>query len=160
MTPMILTRLIALIATGLTAGIFLGHRAGVSRASTRLAPGSFIQLQQIIHATFERIMPPLVIASVLGTAIWALLVRTHVPPAAFWLLLAATLGLVSAAGLTRTINIPINRQLISWNSEAPPAEFPQVWERWERIHTIRTVIVVAAFMCQAIALGGFNTAGS
>mgnify|MGYP006957767103 FL=1 len=67
MTLLISARVIALVSTGWIAGIFLGHRAGVSRASTRLARGSFIQLQQIIHQIFQRMMPPLVVAAVLGT---------------------------------------------------------------------------------------------
>jgi hypothetical protein len=49
MTPVIAARLIAVVSTGRIAGIFLGHRAGVSRASTRLAVGGFIQRQQTIH---------------------------------------------------------------------------------------------------------------
>ena len=79
MTPLIAARVIALVSTGLTAGIFLGHRAGVSRASTRLTPSSFIQLQQIIHQTFERMMPPLVLAAVLSTLTWTVLLRVQGP---------------------------------------------------------------------------------
>ena len=73
MTLLIAARVIALVSTGLIAGIFLGHRAGVSRASTQLAPSSFIQLQQIIHQIFQRMMPPLVVAAVLGTLTWTVL---------------------------------------------------------------------------------------
>jgi len=152
-TLLIVTRLIALVSTGLIAGIFLGHRAGVSRASTRLHPGSFIQLQQIIHQTFERMMPPLVLAAVLGTITWTVLLRAQRPLIGFWLLVPASLGLLIAAGLTRAINIPINRQLMTWSSEAPPAGFPQIWGRWERVHSARTLLAVGAFLCQAVALG-------
>jgi uncharacterized membrane protein len=152
-TPLIFARLIALVSTGLTAGIFLGHRAGVSRASTRLAPPTFIQLQQIIHETFERMMPPLVLAAVLSTLTWTMYLRVQGPLLAFWLLVAASLGLAISAGLTRAINIPINRQLMTWNSETPPADLPQIWSRWERVHSVRTVLVVTAFVFQAVALG-------
>ena len=153
MTPVVLARLIALVATGLIAGIFLGHRAGVSRASARLHPSSFVQLQQIIHQTFVRMMPPLVLAAVLGTVTWTVLARTRAPIAAFWLLVSASVALVIAAGLTRAINIPINRQLMTWSSETPPGDVAQIWDRWERVHSVRTALAIIAFVCQAVALG-------
>jgi uncharacterized membrane protein len=156
MSPLIAARVIALVLTGLIAGIFLGHRAGVSRASSRLSPSSFVQLQQVIHGTFAWMMPPLVLGAVLGTLTWTLLLRPRGSVAAFWLLVLASLSLLVAAGLTRLINIPINRQLMTWSIEAPPPDLRQVWGRWERIHSTRTVLVVAAFVCQAIVLGAFT----
>jgi uncharacterized membrane protein len=156
MMPLIAARAIALVSTGLIAGIFLGHRAGVSRASTQLAPGSFIQLQQIIHQIFQRMMPPLVVAAVLSTLTWTVLLRADGPLIALWLLVLASLGLLVAAILTRAINIPINRQLMTWSSKAPPREFPVVWGRWERIHSIRTVLAVIAFVCQTLTLAVFT----
>lgn len=152
MTPLIAAQIIALVSTGLVGGIFLGHRAGVTRASTRLPAGSFIQLQQIIHQVFQRMMPPLVLVSLLGTLVWTFLARTHEPVVAFWLLLLASAGLLLAAALTRAVNIPINRQLMSWSSKASPPEFAHVWSRWERIHSIRTPLVIAAFVCQTVAV--------
>ena len=156
MTPLIAARAIALVSTGLIAGIFLGHRAGVSRASTQLAPGSFIQLQQIIHQIFQRMMPPLVVAAVLGTLTWTVLLRGEGPVIAFWLLVSASLSLLGAAILTRVINIPINRQLMTWDSKAPPREFSEVWGRWERIHSIRTILAVIALVCQTLVLAVFT----
>jgi uncharacterized membrane protein len=156
MTPLIAARALALVSTGLIAGIFLGHRAGVSRASTQLAPGSFIQLQQIIHQVFQRMMPPLVVAAVLSTLTWTVLFRADRPVIAFWLLVSASLGLLVAAILTRAINIPINRQLMTWDTTAPPREFSEIWGRWERIHSIRTLLAVIALVCQTLALAVFS----
>ena len=72
---MAIVPVVALICTGLAAGIFLGHRAGVSRAVPILSPSSFIQLQQTINKSFARMMPVLIIGSVLGSALWAVLLR-------------------------------------------------------------------------------------
>jgi hypothetical protein len=63
---MLVATVVALICTGLAAGIFLGHRAGVSRAVPILGPSSFIQLQQVIHKTFARMMPVLTIGACLS----------------------------------------------------------------------------------------------
>lgn len=156
MSPLTAAQVIALVPTGLTAGIFLGHRAGVSRAWSRLSPSAFVQLQQIIHRTFAWMMPPLVIGAMLGTLTWTVLLRSRGPAVAFVLLLLASLCLVITAGLTRIINIPINRQLMMWSADAPPAEFTQVWGRWERVHSTRTMLVVAAFVCETLVLAVFT----
>jgi len=150
MSPLTAAQVIALVPTGLTAGIFLGHRAGVSRAWSRLSPSAFVQLQQIIHRTFAWMMPPLVIGAMLGTLTWTVLLRSRGPAVAFVLLLLASLC------LTRIINIPINRQLMMWSADAPPAEFTQVWGRWERVHSTRTMLVVAAFVCETLVLAVFT----
>ncbi len=155
MSALVVVRVIALVCTGLVAGIFLGHRAGVSRAGPRLTPSSFIQLQQIIHVVFARMMPPLVLGAVAATLTWTFLVRAQGPEVGIWLLALASLALVVAAVLTRAINIPINNQLLTWSTEAPPSHLREVWAGWERVHSIRTVLAVAAFGLEATALSAF-----
>ena len=155
MNALVVVRVISLVCTGLVAGIFLGHRAGVSRAGARLTPSSFIQLQQIIHGVFARMMPPLVLGAVVATLAWTFLARSQGPEIGVWLLVLASLMLVVAAALTRAINIPINSQLMTWSPEAPPSQLREVWTRWEKVHSIRTVLAVAAFGIQAIALSAF-----
>jgi len=155
MNALVVVRVIALMCTGLVAGIFLGHRAGVSRAGPRLTPSSFIQLQQIIHVVFARMMPPLVLGSVVATLTWTFLARVQGPDLGVWLLALASLALVVAAALTRAINIPINSQLMTWSTEAPPSHLREVWTRWEKVHSIRTALAVAAFGLEAIALSAF-----
>ena len=85
-----------------------------------------------------------------------MLLRADEPVIALWLLVLASLGLLVAAILTRTINIPISRQLMTRSSEAPPREFSEIWGRWERIHSIRTVLAVIAFVSQTLALAVFT----
>jgi uncharacterized membrane protein len=149
---MVMVPVVALICTGLAAGIFLGHRAGVSRAVPVLSPSSFIQLQQTIQKTFARMMPVLVIGSVLGSVLWAVLLRTCWQAAEFWLVSAAAVMMVCVAAMTRVVNVPINERLMSWNAAAPPPDFSTVWARWELIHSIRTVLALAAFAAEVIAL--------
>jgi hypothetical protein len=64
----LVVRSVALICTGLSASIFLGHRARVSLAMPILNPSSFIQLQQVIHKTFVRMMPALILGALVGSA--------------------------------------------------------------------------------------------
>jgi uncharacterized membrane protein len=152
---MVIAPIVALVCTGLAAGIFLGHRAGVSRAVPLLSPSSFIQLQQTIHKTFARIMPVLIIGSVLGSAWWAFLLRACWRTGEFWLVSGASLVMVCIATMTRAVNIPINNRLMSWKATAPPSDLSTVWARWEQIHSIRTVLAIVAFTAEVIALSTF-----
>jgi hypothetical protein len=60
--------------------------------------------------------------------------------------------MVCVATMTRAINIPINKRLMSWDSSAPPSDLRAVWARWEHIHSIRTVLAILAFASEVIAL--------
>ena len=149
---MVLAPVVALLCTGLAAGVFLGHRAGVSQAVPLLSPSSFIQLQQAIHRTFARMMPVLIIGSVLASALWAVLSRACWRTGEFWLVSIASLVMVCIATMTRAVNIPINNRLMTWNPAAPPANLTTVWSRWEQIHSFRTVLAIVAFAAEVIAL--------
>ena len=152
-SPIILiVPIVALICTGLVAGIFLGHRAGVSLAVPVLSPSSFIQLQQVIHKTFVRMMPVLIIGALFGSALWAVLLRSHWQTGEFWLASGASLALMCILAMTRAVNIPINKRLMTWNPAEPPSDLRTVWAPWERIHSIRTVLAIAAFAAEVIAL--------
>jgi uncharacterized membrane protein len=149
---LVIAPVVALICTGLVAGIFLGHRAGVSRAVPILNQSSFIQLQQTIHKTFARMMPVLVVGSVLGSALWAFFLRACWRTTEFWLVSAASLMMFCGATMTRAINIPINKRLTTWDAAVPPSDWRTVWARWEQIHSIRTVLAIIAFAVEVIAL--------
>jgi len=55
--------------------------------------------------------------------------------------------------ITRAVNVPINNQLMTWSAAAPPANLRELWAPWERVHTIRTIVAVGAFVLEAVALG-------
>jgi uncharacterized membrane protein len=151
-TMILIAPIIALVCTGLAAGIFLGHRAGVSRAVSELSPSSFVQLQQIIHKTFARMMPVLIIGAVLGSALWAVLLRAHRRTGEFWLVSGALLAMLCIFAMTLAVNIPINKKLMTWNAAAPPSDLSTVWAPWEQVHSIRTVLAIIAFVAEVIAL--------
>ena len=148
----LVVRIVALICTGLSAGIFLGHRAGVSLAMPILNPSSFIQLQHVIHKTFVRMMPVLILGALVGSAAWAILLRSHWRTDEFWLVSAASAAMMCILAMTRAVNIPINRRLMTWDAAAPPSDLRVVWAPWERIHSARTVLAIVAFAGEVIAL--------
>jgi len=148
----LVVRIVALICTGLSAGIFLGHRAGVSLAMPVLNPSSFIQLQQVIHKTFVRMMPVLILGALVGSVAWGILLRSSGRTDEFWLVSGASVTMMCILAITRAVNIPINRRLMTCDAAAPPSDLSVVWAPWERIHSVRTVLAIVAFAAEVIAL--------
>lgn len=145
-------RIIAVVCAGLFAGILLGDRAGATYARPQLSPSSFVQFQQIQHACFVRMMPPLILTAIFAGFAWLLLSRRRWKSAEFWLVAAGTAGVLFCLLLTRAVNVPINEQLMTWSITEPPADVRELWAPWERAHSVRTPVAVAAFLLEVVAL--------
>ena len=145
-------RFIALVATGLLAGIFLGDRMGLGFARPALPATSFVQLQQIQHVHFVRMMPVLQIAALLSTLTWLFLLRSDVRSSQFAVIALATVCLLVVFGLTMAINVPINNTLMTWNASAPPGDAMGIWKRWEQVNTVRAIISPIGFALQVLGL--------
>ena len=159
-TILVMVRIISIVGTGLAAGVFLGHRMGVSLARPELSPSSFVQLQQIIHVHFVRMMPVLMIAAVGASILWTILLRARWRAVEFWLVSGAAMAMVCVFVLTRAVNVPINDQLMTWSIAAPPANLMGLWGPWEVVHSIRTVLAIAAFAVEVVALSAFSASPS
>ena len=68
------------------------------------------------------------------------------------LIAASMAGLVVISGITATLNVPINGQLMTWNAAAPPADLAARWAPWERAHSARALMAVAVLVIDALAL--------
>jgi len=147
-------RVISIVCTGLAAGVFLGHGMGVAFAGPQLSASSFVQLQQIIHTQFVPMMP-ILLAGAAGTSIlWAYLIRAS-RGFDLWFVLFAATAMVATFVLTRVVNVPINEQLMTWSVQAPPVNLTELWQPWQRAHSIRTVLALLAFVLLASAASTF-----
>ena len=144
---------IAVIAGGLLAGIYLGDRAGATFARAELSPSSFIQFQHIQHIHFAKFMPFLALGGLVATLLWAFMLSSHWRSVDFWLVSLSVGALLCGVVLTRVVNLPLNDLMMTWSVTAPPADVRELWAPWERVHTIRTTLSVVAFALQAVALG-------
>lgn len=153
MSALVAVRFVAVFSTGLLAGIFLGDRMGASFARPALPLSSFVRFQQIQHGHFVKMMPILMGIAILSSVAWLVLIRSRVGSWGFLFLVLATVAYVSVLVLTRTVNVPINDQLMTWNASSPPPDVMEIWARWEKVHTVRTVIAVFGFACELLAFG-------
>jgi uncharacterized membrane protein len=147
-----IVRFVALVATGLLAGIFLGDRMGLGFARPALPATSFVQLQQIQHVHFVRMMPVLQIAALLSTLTWLFLLRSDARSSQFAVVALASICLLVVFGLTMAINVPINNTLMTWNASAPPGDAMEIWKRWEQVNTVRAIISPIGFALQVLGL--------
>ena len=153
MTVLAMVRMVAIFSSGVFAGILLGDRMGATFARPSLSPSSFLQFQRIQHVHFARMMPTLTLAAIAGALGWLIMVRAQWNSSQFSLVAVATGAMVLAAVLTFRVNIPINNQLMTWSVTAPPENMREIWNRWEKIHTIRTILWLSAFALEVIAVG-------
>jgi len=153
MTALLVVQLVALFTTGLLAGIFFGDRMGNSYSRAKLPPGSFVIFQQTQNARFSKMMPVPIIAALVSDALWLVLLRDRKESPSFLLLSAGTLALFLCVVITRAVNIPINNRLEKWSASSPPSDMTRIWARWERVHTVRTVLAVLAFALVLLAFG-------
>ena len=157
MNTLALLRVVAILASGLMAGLMFGDRMGPAFARRALNASSFIQQQQSIHSHYIRLLPVLSLASILSAAAWLFLVRASWNGVQFWLVLLAIVAIVIAVVLTVRVNFPINAQLMTWSAAAPPNNWKEIWSPWETIHTIRTVLWMTAFALEVAALSLFSS---
>jgi uncharacterized membrane protein len=153
MSAFVVVRVIAVLSTGLLAGIFFGDRMGASFARPELSPSSFVKFQQMQHVHFVKMMPVLTGIALLSSIAWLVLIRSRIGTVSFLLLALGTLAYISVLILTRTINVPINNQLMTWSAASPPPDAMKIWARWEQVHTVRTFLAVFGFACEVLAVG-------
>jgi len=95
-------------------------------------------------------MPILGNAAVLFVAFGAFLVRDH--PTAFALALLGLALIISDMVVTLKFNVPLNKEVQKWKPETPPADWMRLRDRWEKFHTVRTILIVSGFGLYAASI--------
>jgi uncharacterized membrane protein len=143
----------AVVCAGLVAGALLGDRVAASQARARLEAASFVTFMQTWHRHFVRFVGPLMLIGLVAGSAWLVLAWPHGSGMQRALIAASIAGLVVVAGITATVNVPINGQLMTWDATAPPANLVALWAPWERAHTARALVAAAVLVLDAVALG-------
>lgn len=145
-------KVIAVICIGLIAGVYLDYSASAP-ARGALSASSFVQYQQTVHVRYVWMMPALILTGVVATLAWLLMEKSQrTTTAEFWLVAASLGGLLIIAGVTRTVNAPLNEQLTTWSAAAPPANVREIWAAWERANTIRAIVAVGVLILVSVAV--------
>lgn len=139
---------------GTMSGFFFAFAVDVAPAMTHLDGPGYITTQQWINkvvrsATFgafyfgSALLPFVAVAG----AAWA----GERSRALAWLLIAA-LYFGAVFWLTRSINIPINNDLATWQPALPPPNWAQIRDRWNDANLTRTLAAMASFAGAVVLL--------
>lgn len=135
--------LLAALVAGTTFGILFGYDpAGISGPA-------YVEVQQGAIRGLNVLIPVLGGLAILFTLIDAFLSRAV--PGRAWLLLVAACFLIAAAAITRFGNQPINAVVITWNAQAPPAQWSALRDQWWHWHVIRSWVTVGGLVLLVIA---------
>lgn len=149
----------AIIFTGALAGAILA--TWLTEASLAGSSELWIAYHQAITPAYTRVLPPTGALALIAAL--AALAPSWRNPLARWLILAAVGCLIIGFVVTVVVHFPINAELMTWRPAAPPADWPQLRDRWLAAHAIRAVFAVAAFAMLVIAgsgSGGHAAAGA
>jgi hypothetical protein len=151
MSALAAVQAVALLSTGLKAGVLFGDRIGVRFARPELSPSSFVKFQQVQLLHWEKFMPAIGFIAVLSSGAWLALIWSRIGSISFILVALATLAHTSSLVLAGTGCLPINKQLMAWSVSSPPPDVTKIWARWEQVNAIRTLLAVSAFVCVVLA---------
>ena len=143
---------VAVLCSGLMAGLLFGDWLGPSFARAAMSASSFIQFQQIVHTNYLRTLPALSTVALAAPILWLIILRSRRETAEFKILLGATVAIAIGYTITFVFNVPVNNQLETWDFAAPPANAREIWSQWEKAHVVRTIFWVVGFFLETVAL--------
>jgi uncharacterized membrane protein len=140
-----------IVLFALVMGVFWGTWFSLSRTMGQLTAETFLAVghQMIQNLGLPMaILLPLALLSALATLalLWPV-GRT----AAFWWLAAGLLLMVAALVITLAVEVPIDNQINTWTAATLPGDWRSIQARWERFHTIRTFLSIAAVVAATIS---------
>jgi uncharacterized membrane protein len=140
-------RFLGLFLTSLLVGTMFGVWLGFDPAA--LTASAYVEMQQNSIRALNVSMPVLGFVCIALTVVLAIVSRDD--KTARYLLFAAALFLAVAGIITRFANQPINAVVMTWDPQAPPANWPALRDTWWEWHIRRTLAGVAALVCASIA---------
>jgi uncharacterized membrane protein len=142
---------VALLLTGLVAGILTAGLLAVHPALRTLPVGSYISVKQAFDQNYPRIMVPLQLTSLAVSIVVtvAAAVGGHSGTASFAGLAAASIAVNIA--VTVLGDLPINVAMASWQPETPPEDWQRYRARWDLFNRIRTTAAVVSLLLLSLA---------
>ena len=113
----------------------------------------YVILQQQGIRTLHPSMPRLGALTIAATLAAAFLARYDKPR--MTLLIAAAIFFIISGVITRTVNMPINADVIRWSGSAPPDNWTQIRDKWWHWHQLRAasgtvglaLLIIANLLC-------------
>lgn len=131
LTIQFLNIILAALIAGAVFGIWIGYNPKNFSAPT------YIEQQQGAIKALNTLMPILGLITIILTLISAFQQKDS--KSVFITLLIATGFLIISGLVTRFGNQPINSLIMTWNVNAPPANWTELRDKWWSFHIVRTL---------------------
>ena len=135
-------RFINIILAALLAGTSFGIWMGFNPA--HYTPSTYIEQQQNLVGSLNTLMVSLVILATIVTLTAAFLQRKN--KAVFITLLFAAAFFASCIFISRFGNLPIQKEMLTWNAASLPENWTVLRDKWWSFHIIRTIAELIALV--------------
>src|SRR6187402_1372785 len=150
---------IAVLGSGLMAGLFYSYSCSVNPGLKALADQEYIKAMQSINSAIQN---PLFFVAFMGLLVVfpiavSLAGRQGMNPSFYYLLFAGVIYFVGVFGVTAFCNVPLNEQLavfpVATARAADIAAMRLSFEKpWNAYHSVRTVAAVVSFGLAVLSL--------
>ncbi|MFE2432499.1 anthrone oxygenase family protein [Streptomyces sp. NPDC059373] len=140
---------ITVVVVGLLVGVEFAVAAFVNPIFDRLPNDGGLAARSDGARVLGKVMPFWYVGSVVLGAIWAVLAWGD---AREGLVVTATALLVLSVLMAITLLVPINSRVARWTHDSVPADWKQQIGRWDRFHSVRVGVIVAAFVLLVVGL--------
>ena len=141
-------RFVLLVVLALLVGSMFGIWVGYNPAG--LSASAYVEQQQNAIRSLNTLLPAMGAACLVLTV--ALAALTSGDPRSRYMLVAAALLLMLAAAVTRFSNQPLNAVVMTWDAQAPAANWAQLRDEWWQWHIVRSVAGIAALALTVLAV--------
>ena len=145
MNPVIhLLFIAAIVALLLVCGVFWGLYFALSRSYHLFTASELAKIARTIVANLE---VPMRNVSLLCLTLMGLSMAFY-PDRTSWGFFGMIISLLLIMGsliITTVIEVPINRQVVTWTNEKVPESWEQLRGRWQYYNIVRTVIALLSF---------------
>ena len=138
---------LAVLLVGLIAGLLLG--TAMEQGTLRVLDGpAWVTARHGTDALFGRVLPWF-----WNTTLVLLFVAGRLNRGVSrWMFVTAGMLLLVGIVVTVGIEVPMNKQIASWDAGAVPAGWAAVRERWLGFHNVRTGLGIGAFICALVGI--------
>lgn len=138
-------RFLNIILVALLAGTSFGIWVGLNPKNYSAA--TYIEQQQHLILSLQLLLVSLVIFATLVTIASAMLQRKN--KKMFIALILAALFLVLCIIITRFGNLPIQKEMLTWNASSIPENWTTLRDKWWTFHVLRTIAELIALVLVA-----------
>ena len=142
-----LIRFTNIVISALLAGTSFGIWVGLNPSN--YSPSTYIEQQKQLVLSLNTLMVSLVIIATLVTVVSAYLQRKN--RIVFITLLIAAVSFASCIFISRFGNLPIQKEMLTWNADSLPINWTMLRDKWWSFHIMRTIAELVALALVAWA---------